>query len=91
MLYNVHTLDVWGNSADGYEVNDVYGSVGSIELNKHTSDTEIFQSLTEAGIVDYGEAALFSVTGAMPYSLFAYYDGEPVFDLRPANEGKTNA
>ena len=48
--YKVCTLDVWGNSEDGFDVNDQFAA-GSIELSAEMSDSEILQKLADEGFL----------------------------------------
>ena len=44
MIYEVRTLDVWGNEEDGFEVND-WRKVGQIEVADMATDEEILDAL----------------------------------------------
>jgi len=54
----INGLDVWGNSDDGYEINDVLGSHGVIEVNENADDAEIITALVDQGIIYAGGYAL---------------------------------
>ena len=50
-----HGLDVWGNEADGFEINDVLGCHGSITVDADASDEAIIQALIDADIIYPGK------------------------------------
>jgi len=84
MLYNVHTLDVWGNAEDGYDVNDVYPSVGVVELSNDMTDNAIFMALKDADIAE-GDIDKAGIMGEHGYTLYISYDNMPIFELRPVD------
>lgn len=47
--WEIVDLDVWGNSEDGYEINDIFKTGIFIELPKNASDEELRKALREAG------------------------------------------
>jgi hypothetical protein len=49
--YAVCSLDVWGNSEEGYDVNDVF-KIGTIDLGEDMSDLEILTALVDTGFLD---------------------------------------
>ena len=48
--YTVCSLDVWGNSEEGYDVNDSF-NVGTIELDPEISDQAVIQALVDQGFL----------------------------------------
>ena len=50
MIYSVHGLDVWEADGDGFEINDVLPSQGTIEvsLDSNRDAEEIIQALIDA-------------------------------------------
>ena len=80
--YKVCTLDVWGNSEDGFDVNDQFAA-GSIELSAEMSDSEILQKLADEGFltanaVDCGE---IDSSDDLFMTVQDKEDGRPVLDL----------
>jgi hypothetical protein len=49
--YTVCSLDVWGNTEEGYDVNDSH-KIGTIELDPEISDAAIIQALIDAEFLD---------------------------------------
>jgi hypothetical protein len=49
--YDVHGLDVWGNPEDGFEVNDVYPSSGTVTLREDMTDAQIVKALRREGFI----------------------------------------
>lgn len=79
--YTVHGLDVWGNAEDGYDVNNVYPSQGTIDLPDNASTQDITAQLQQAGYVrDDINVELVEVNG--DYDLYIDYDGRPELELR---------
>jgi len=75
MKYQLYTYEIWGNSRDGYQVNDVYRQSVIIEVDETTSDRAINRRLSAQGVVWDGEFG---------YTLYgsAKRDGRPVCELR---------
>jgi len=82
--YRFYTYDVWGNEKDGWEVNDVFRSSGTIELPAEPhSDRELISWLKGAGWIK--ENIRFSnveVEGEPEHTLYISYKGKPEFELR---------
>ena len=51
MKYEVHSLDVWGNARDGWEVNQAFHTGICIEIREGDSDEDILQKLADADIL----------------------------------------
>lgn len=76
---NVHTLDVLGNKKDGWQINDVYGSGGSIEIPKDGGDRAVFDALKAKGFIDRNvHFKSFSMEGSTVYDRL----GKPAYQLR---------
>lgn len=87
MQYNVHFLDVWGNAEEGYEVNDVYPSQATIELEGDLTDEQIVKVLQEADVIcEDVDLSLFAIEGEQGFTLYLSYDNRPEVELR-ANNG----
>jgi len=57
-MYEIHSLDVWGNAAEGFEVNNQY-RVGEIYLRPHETELDIVRQLIGYGsLKPTAEAAL---------------------------------
>lgn len=45
-LWNIHTLDVWGNKKDGFEINDVFTTGATLLLSDDdVTDTAVIKAL----------------------------------------------
>ena len=85
MMYEVVSLDVWGNRRDGYEVNDAYSTGVYININEDTSDADIIKLLKAAGFLKKTcKNKSFSVNGEFGYSLHITHEPTdyPVYDLK---------
>jgi len=51
VAYDVHSLDVWGNRKDGYQVNDVLPSAGTVFIPENATDKEVVAALKEGGFI----------------------------------------
>lgn len=73
--YQLYTYDLWGNSKDGFEVNDVYRQSTIIDVEESTSDRAINRRLSAHGVIWDGEHG---------YTLYgvAKRDGRPIAELR---------
>ena len=51
--FKIHTLDVWGNESDGFDVNDIYPANDEITFNDfdNKKDYELIQQLIGAEIL----------------------------------------
>jgi hypothetical protein len=82
-LYNVHFLDVWGNAEEGFEVNDVYPSQATIELDNDSTDEQIVKALQEADVICAGvDLSLFTIEGERGFTLYVGYENCPQLELR---------
>ena len=77
--YRVYTYDLWGNSRDGFEVNDVYRTGTIVDIADDTSDRAINRRIGAHGVTWDGEHG---------YTLYgtAKSNGRPVCELRPVSE-----
>lgn len=85
--YNVHPLDVWGNKREGFEVNDVYPSRGSITIPVDATDDEIIAALKKEGFIDCNiRASSIGIDGELEYTLYVEYKptAHPEYELRRA-------
>jgi hypothetical protein len=82
----INGLDVWGNADDGFEINDVLGSHGSIEVPDDADDKAIIQALVDADIIYKSE--FYELDDMSGINLFANLcdsrDGRPILQLRGA-------
>ena len=82
MLYEVCSLDVWGNAEEGYDVKDVY-KIGVVELDEDMADSEILQACVDQGFLDDCAVELGEVEtsdGAF-ITISVKSDGKPVLNL----------
>jgi hypothetical protein len=77
MKYEVISYDVWGNSRDGFEVNQAFHTGDYIELPDDASDYLINRRLGVRGVVWEGEIQ-FGLYGT-------HKNGKPACELRPVN------
>jgi len=51
--FKIHTLDVWGNESDGFDVNDIYPASDEITFNDFDDkkDYELIQQLIGAEVL----------------------------------------
>ncbi len=68
--YTIHSLDVWGNETDGFQVNDIYPSSGTVQISDQATDREILEALKDEGHIR---------RGVLPSQV--RIDGEPGFSL----------
>jgi len=86
MKYEYISYDVWGNDADGYEVNQSFTTGEYINLDPYASDNEILVSLIKQDFIkDSISFDAVTITGESEYSLYFDYNGKPEFELRPVN------
>jgi hypothetical protein len=94
--YAIHYYDVWGNTDDGYEVNDVYPSNHTVEIPDTWPDCQIIALLQDRN--SHGEpqntygfpendnwmASDFIIDGEPEFSLYIEYSitGLPICELR---------
>jgi hypothetical protein len=78
MKYEIINYDVWGNSHDGFEVNQAFHTGDYIELPENPSDYLINRRLGLRGVVWEGEMQ-FGLYGTVKRN------GYPALELRPVN------
>jgi hypothetical protein len=80
--YRLYSYDVCGNDADGYEVNDVFKTSETYELDESLTDSELIQSLQAQGCIKSGiDMDLIEIEGD-DETVYLSYDGKPEFELR---------
>lgn len=85
VTYNVHPLDVWGNARDGWQVNDIYPSDGTIEVPEDATNKEIVTALKKEGLIKPNiHASSIEIDGEVGYTMNLEYRGKPAYELRPA-------
>ena len=50
--YTIATLDVWGNTKEGFEVNDVFKTSDCIELPENFTDNDVVKALKDVGYLN---------------------------------------
>lgn len=77
----IHHYDVWGNSDDGYEVNDS-SSVGYVTVRDDVTDAGLWCALKDAYIAvgDYHDADI-NWNGLETVFINYAVDGKPLFTL----------
>lgn len=86
MRYKVHSLDVWGNVRDGFNVNDVYPSHAEIDLPAEPTDAQVIRALVDAGSLKSARFQ-FDVEGEIGHYMWVGHapTGRPLLELRPVN------
>jgi hypothetical protein len=88
--YAVHGLDVWGNKRDGFWVNDVYPSSGTIALREGFTDAKLVAKLKSEGYIKKGiHTKSIDIVGDDPEFSMTIEDarnGRPELELRPVRE-----
>jgi len=78
--YRLYTYDLWGNSEDGFEVNDIMSTGLTYDIPDEATDAEIL------AIVFEGDKESFEVNGNYCCSDTIYIDsveeGAPAYELR---------
>ena len=78
--YRLYTYDLWGNSEDGYEVNDVASTGLTYDIPDEAKDDEIL------AIVFEGDKGSFEINGNYCGGDTIYIDsvedGAPMYELR---------
>lgn len=81
--YRLYSYDVWGNSRDGYEVNNVFRTGGVYELDDAWTDLQIIKELKKQGAIRKSvKNSLVRIDGEFEYSLYFEYRNKPEFELR---------
>lgn len=78
---------MWGNERDGFEVNDVYPSRGSITIPVDATDDEIITALKKEGFIGRNiRASSIEIDGELEYTLYVNYapTSHPEYELRRA-------
>lgn len=50
-IYKIYDYDVWGNTKEGYYVNDVFATDFIVELPENATDLEIIKELKNIGFL----------------------------------------
>ena len=71
MKYEVIKYDVWGNSTDGYEVNNAFRTNLFINIEGNDTDKDILKKLKEIGFLkNTAKYQCFEIEGELEYSLY---------------------
>ncbi len=83
--FDVWTLDVWGNAADGFDVNDRC-KVGTVEIPDDADDAGVVDALIAAGYLQPSARGRVEVDGDDMQSSINAPNGRPLLDVwkRPA-------
>jgi hypothetical protein len=78
MKFRVYALDVWGNSEDGYEVNNCIATDNIIELSDDWTPKDIAEQIMEDRTIR------LSIEGDEDFTLYVdrEEDGRPLVELR---------
>ena len=80
--YQAYTYDVWGNSGDGWNVNDVFRTSKVYELSSGMTDDQIIESLKKQGCFKKGVCKKLIYVDGDDETLYFEYKGKPEFELR---------
>ena len=79
-------LDVWGNTDDGYTVNDVFQTGLFVAVNEDTyTKTEILEQCVDLGYLQSSaldDVENWEMEGEAEFMISFDFDGEPIFQLR---------
>ena len=82
--YKVYTYDVWGNSEDGYDVNDRFSSSFSVLVSPDDTEKDILDKLEDIGFLGK-EGRTFATLDANCFDDHLYFvsswDSKPLFEL----------
>lgn len=78
--FELYTLDVWGNAAEGYEVNDSFRQ-GTIELPEQYTHSQVLDAIDARIGVRGREFAEFTVDDGDFLEISESNTGMPVFHL----------
>lgn len=71
--YKAYKADLWGNSTDGYDVNDWYPN-GIVELNNAISDQETIQELVDQHFFNpIALKSAYRIDGEAEYFFIEFY------------------
>lgn len=79
------SFDLWGNSKDGYEINDMYTLERDIVISDEiiNDDKLLIKALKKLGFIKKtAKNSKFIIDGEPAYSLYIDYYDMPVFELR---------
>jgi len=85
-LYGIHSLDVWGNEEDGFEVNEIYSKDQDLEIPTQATNSEIIRILKEEGFINKtakNENIEIDDSGDEIWINDAR-TGEPIYNLKPS-------
>jgi hypothetical protein len=78
-VWDIYSYDVWGNSRDGYEVNDTFKSGYEIELPEDYSDVQLLKAMKDSGFIKKTvKLSQLSIDG----------DGESYINIDEAKNGR---
>ncbi len=90
--YEIISYDVWGNPADGFEVNNAYRTGIFIGISENDSDKTILEKLKEVGFLKKTVKYIcFEIDGDLEYSLYVDHVSQkngryPFCELRAIDE-----
>ena len=96
MKFEIINYDVWGNSQDGFEVNNAYSTGIFVDINKNDSDKTILKKLKEVGFLKKtAKYICFEIEGELDFSLYINHvtikDGVyPLCELRRLENENNN-
>jgi hypothetical protein len=81
--YQIVFYELWGNSKDGYEVNDTFPTSETVIIGETATDEEIVKILTDYIIgLDSVNISDICIDGEPEYTLYVELNGKPFVELR---------
>lgn len=96
VVYEVISLDVWGNEKDGFEINAAYTTGREVELPENPSLDETLKALRAAGEFDrtaHTKTIAWSPEvehGSEELTVIRRKTGKPLLTLRPKRDKPTD-
>lgn len=80
----INQLDVWGNEEDGFEINDVYGLVGVLEVADDCTDQDIIDALISQDFIYPGQYEIDDFFNSEYFfaNLVMKHNGKPLLQLK---------
>lgn len=84
-VYRLYAYDVWGNSEDGFNVNDTFRTTETVELSLSDDENQILKALVAGDVIEAREDFEIDASNEETIFLTSTVDGMPVGELRIEN------
>lgn len=84
-IYQVYDYDVWGNSKDGFEVNNIFKTPYKVNISEKDTDHQIIGKLKNVFFLQrYAKNSKFRIEGEPDFTLYVVHEPAeyPVCELR---------